>query len=149
MARYIILTNQNNFYKIAASDELKDYFMNIPNSYVSKTMSETDFIEVKTEQKNVASVSGDTVTYFSCMGEPSLPTAFTKEQLQSYINNHIRPVLDNVIENQPNHPLINDINTYNNYLTSLNFDSLSYPINGPWEKYCYDNNITFVSLSEI
>jgi hypothetical protein len=149
MARYIILTNQNNFYKIAASDELKDYFMNIPESYISKTMSETDFMEVKTEQKNVNTVSGDTVTYFSCMGVPDMPTTLTKEQLQSYVNDHVRPVLDNVIENQPNHPLINDINTYNNYLTSLNFDSLSYPINGTWEKYCYDNNITFVSLSEI
>ena len=149
MARHIILTNQNNFYKLAASDAIKDYFITNPNSYISKEINETDFIEVKTEQKNVDTVSGDTVTYINCMGEPDKPTTLTKEQLQSYVNSHVRPVLDNVIENQPNHPLINDINTYNNYLTSLNFDSLSYPINGTWEKYCYDNSITFVSLAEI
>ena len=38
---------------------------------------------------------------------------------------------------------------YKNYLETLDYSSLSFPLNSNWEKYCQDNSITYLHPLQI
>ena len=38
---------------------------------------------------------------------------------------------------------------YRNYLETLDYSSLSFPLNSNWEKYCQDNSITYLHPLQI
>jgi hypothetical protein len=64
-----------------------------------------------------------------------------KEQLQQYVisfKNNIKQFTDN----NPNHPLLSRWNDYNNQLSIIDFDSITYPLNKSLEQYFKDQTQT-------
>lgn len=135
-----IIRKENNFYKIAANDTDKNEHNLSYDIYSTIDISDSDFAKLK---KNMAtiSISGDTATI------TDIETGFeTQEILEGYVND-IKKNLNAFLENSSNNTkaIYSDAQTYSNSLDSFDFSSISYPLQGSWEKYCEDNSITYVS----
>lgn len=137
---YLVFSTDGLCAKICANDEEKNNLI-LPNesNFVIKSVSESDFTLVKSNQK-WASLSGDTINYtdvdVTFASSAQLKTHF--DMLKSYLSH---------IENHPSHPIHDGVVAYISYLDGVNVDSIvpnaETPLECSWEKYCLDNSITF------
>lgn len=137
---YLVFSTDGLCAKICANDEEKNNLI-LPNEsdFVIKSVSESDFINVKSNQK-WASLSGDTISYQNVdvkfLTSAELKTHF--DNLKSYLSN---------VKNHTSHPIHDGVVAYISYLDTVNVDSIipnaETPLESSWEKYCLDNSITF------
>tara|TARA_R100001460_G_scaffold98568_1_gene141474 strand:+ start:259 stop:687 length:429 start_codon:yes stop_codon:yes gene_type:complete len=139
---YLIFEN-NNLYKIAANENDKNS-LNLSNIAVSVEISDSDFIAIKSNQKEVT-YDGSTLNF---VDNPTEGITQTQEQIESCISDTIK-YIDNFLKNNPSNAMAPGITSYKEYLQSFDSSSLSYPINKRWEKYCEDNSITYYSTLQI
>ena len=101
------------------------------------------FIKLKSNT-HTASLSGDTVS----LTELNQTTELTEENLKNYHTDIIRVIKDFEKANSSN-SMLTACSNYKNYLETLDYSSLSFPLNSNWEKYCQDNSITYLHPLQI
>ena len=155
MAKYFLFDNDNTISFIAESDAEKNSFSGL-NELIVATASDSDFTGMKTNMQEITAFDG---TNYTIQDRPS-QTFFkdatytengltinqtAKEQLQQYFSNTIIPRINSFVAANPGNFRVAPMNTYKNYLQSFDFDSVTYPLMIPWEKYCEDNSITYLN----
>ena len=118
MSYFIFSKNLDNInltlYRIA-EDQLYLNKMNInKNDYKIIEVSQEDFNDVKLELKLPLKYNGDNIIY------ENIINSFLKKDLELYIKNYVN-LINDFIENNPNHELFNLWNNYNNQVKSFNF----------------------------
>lgn len=137
---YLVFSTDGLCVKICANDEEKNNLI-LPNieEYTIKSVSESDFTLVKSNQK-WASLSGDTINY------TDIDSIFVSSAALKTHFDILKPYLSNV-KNHPSHPIHDGVVAYINYLDSVDTNSIipneQTPLQYSWEKYCLDNSITF------
>ena len=133
MFYFIFLKNADNlegtFYKFCQN--LNDLNI-IQSDYKIIQDSEENFNAVKYRTKKILKYNNDTIIF-----DNDSKIYENKEQLEKEIlsfKNNIKLFLDNNV----NHLLYNLWNDYYNQLSSLNLDSITYPLNKSLEQYLND-----------
>lgn len=138
---YLIFSNDNTLYRIAANDtDLNS--LNLPNpigsAYNVQTISDADFELVRTNQKSV-SFDGTTITYadqtWKFPNEANLKgymDGFPLFRCSSFLNC-----------NESTHAMYSNVIDYQNTLLGFDRESITYPLNTSWEQYCSSNSITY------
>ena len=137
---FFIFDNDGKINKIAADTSARDA-QNV--SLTVKETSEDNFIKLKSNT-HTASLSGDTVS----LTELNQTTELTEENLKNYHTDIIRVIKDFEKANYSN-SMLTACSNYKNYLETLDYSSLSFPLNSNWEKYCQDNSITYLHPLQI
>ena len=144
MAKYIIIRNNNEFFKIAEDIESKNYWV---NNFVDLTgfeeISDSDYELVIRNKKTFT----ETKPFNSALIDvPSHDSPITKEIIEKQLNRLISNI-EGLISVQPNHPTIWQTNL--NTLKSINLDSLTFPGTGQnWVDFLMENNISVPSSME-
>lgn len=134
---YLICAN-NFVHRIAANDTDKNSLNISDEAYQIINISDSDFNNIKLNNALIE-VNGNTATIIA-LEEKNIFT--DKNSLDKYISNikiHIKNFLDFSVNNSK----YDEINSYYNYLDSLDTSTITYPINSSWEEYCNNNSISF------
>jgi|TARA_R100001460_G_scaffold20153_1_gene41874 hypothetical protein len=146
MAYVIVNTSDNEIYRIAENDAAKNDQNVLWELYSAVDITDEEFTKIKTNAATVT-VSGGSATVTDVTGFSS--EGDSKENLQAYHTN-IKTLLKGFLDNNPSSKsLYSAAQTYYNYLNVLDYDSLSYPLNKGWEKYCEDNSISYLHALQI
>jgi hypothetical protein len=142
MSYFIFLPNLDNqggsLYRIAENESDLNNLNILQSDYkiIEDTQSNFDFVKYGTK---LAKYNNDTIIYT----DQTISFA-SREQLQQYIIFTIN-VIKQFTNNNPNHPLFNLWNDYINQLNTLNFSSITFPLNKSLEQYFKDQNQTSLS----
>lgn len=133
MSYFIFLKNLDNIegslYKIAENqNDLNSLNIN-SSDYKIIEDSQDNFNLVKNGIKTSIKYNNNDITYVDRTSGFA-----TKEELQVYVNNFINEIKQ-FTDNNSNHPLFSKWNDYKNQLSSLNLDSIIYPMNISLEQY--------------
>jgi len=139
MAYFIF--NNNDMYKIASSED-KPYLNIEDRFYTIKTVSDSDFNNVR-QNKKEAKLSGDTIVY-----QDENRHFETEENLKHYIGQVIFNI-ECFLQSNKDHAKYNNFETYRDFLQSFDTSSITYPLNKSWEEYCEDNSITYYNTLQI
>lgn len=139
MSYFIFSPNLDNvdgtLYRIAENQNDLDNLNILEDNYkiIEDTQSNFDFIKYGNKlakyNNNLIIYTDQTISFKN------------KEQLQQYVisfKNDIKQFTDN----NPNHPLFSRWNDYNNQLSIIDFDSITYPLNKSLEQYFKDQTQT-------
>jgi hypothetical protein len=138
MSYFIFLKNLDNIegtiYRIAENQLDLDNLNISQSAYKIIEDSQNNFNLVKYGNKFPIKYDSENITYI----DYSI-SFIDKQQLQNYIDSlkkNITPFLDNNLS----HPSFNIWNDYFNQLTSLDLDTITYPLNKSLEQYFNDQN---------
>jgi hypothetical protein len=136
MTYFIFLKNLENIegslYKIAENEsDLNNLNIN-KNDYKIIEDSQSNFNLVKFGNKSAIKYNNDIITYVD-----SITSFSKKEELQIYIDS-LKKSIKQFTDNNPSHTSLNLWNDYYNQLNSLNFDTITYPLNKSLEQYFKD-----------
>jgi hypothetical protein len=104
---------------------------------------QNNFDLVKYGNKVIIKYNNNTITYID---QTSLIE--NKKELQSYIDN-FKEEIKRFTDSNLNHPLFNRWNDYYNQLSSLNLDSITYPLNKSLEQYFKDQGQTSLNPLQV
>jgi hypothetical protein len=104
---------------------------------------QNNFDLVKYGNKVIVKYNNNTITYID---QTSLIE--NKKELQSYIDN-FKEQIKRFTDSNLNHPLFNRWNDYYNQLSSLNLDSITYPLNKSLEQYFKDQGQTSLNPLQV
>jgi len=135
-----LITINNNIYRIAANDTEKNE-MNVEYPpYVAHQISDADYLKLKANTAFAEISNGNVVVNnITDSEEPS------QKNLQDYHQGLIQNFHNFLIPRNENKSIYSTVETYKNYLSNLDYSTLTFPINSSWEKYCEDNSITYVN----
>jgi mRNA-degrading endonuclease YafQ of YafQ-DinJ toxin-antitoxin module len=133
MSYFIFLKNlddiEGSLYKIAENqNDLNSLNINVSDYKIIED-SQDNFNLIKYGTKISIKYNNNDITYVDCTSGFA-----TKEELQVYVNNFINEIKQ-FTDNNSNHPLFSKWNDYKNQLSSLNLDSIIYPMNISLEQY--------------
>tara|TARA_R110000796_G_scaffold251856_1_gene384241 strand:+ start:759 stop:1196 length:438 start_codon:yes stop_codon:yes gene_type:complete len=136
---YFIFEN-NYLSKIAANDADKNS-LNLSPTAVVKSVSDTDFEEVRQLIKRVSLFDGTNITYevFEITGETPIPN----EDDAKLGNKGVIKIMNDFLQSNSSNSMYSAVSDYKNYLESFDYSTITYPMTVSWEKYCSDNSITF------
>tara|TARA_R100001244_G_C5109626_1_gene120837 strand:+ start:69 stop:539 length:471 start_codon:yes stop_codon:yes gene_type:complete len=153
---YFIFNTDNAIVKIAANDTDRDALnLNLPD-YNIVSVTDDQFNSVISNDKNIT-YDGTTLTLTSRTEEvgdidPEIGGATEVSCSQSNLEDHIGKIkesLNNFLVSNSGHIKFTECQNYYNYLDNLDMSTLTFPVNGYWEKYCVDNSIPFVHPLQI
>ena len=144
---YIIIDKQrpNLVKKICAESDFNNHlgYYN-EQSYAKVSISEQDYLDYKNAVKDTETVSLNSVT-FKNVG----PFVFnTKEEMQKKVDEYIR-CLNDFIKGNPNNGYIERAKNTKNFLTELDLDTLTFPLNHNLLTYLASAYPNFVLLLEL
>mgnify|MGYP003128796876 CR=1 FL=1 len=134
MAKYIIFTNDNSFFKIASTEAIKDQMLNQLINGVAVEANDSDWSGVASMIKNVTLQDG------SLVYEDNLDHNLSKEMFNDQLQNQINSVKAYLRNNSSS-----EWTAYLNNLESIDIESLSYPIDN-FQKW-FNNQSGFSSKS--
>ena len=134
MAKYIIFTNNNDFFKIASTEAIKDQMLNQLINGVAVEANDSDWSDVASMIKNVTLQDG------SLVYEDNLNHFLSKEMFNESLQNQINSVKLYLKNNSSS-----EWTAYLNNLESVDIESLSYPIDN-FQKW-FNNQSGFSSKS--
>ena len=134
MAKYIIFTNNNDFFKIASTEAIKDQMLNQLINGVAVEANDSDWSDVASMIKNVTLQDG------SLVYEDNLDHFLSKEMFNESLQNQINSVKLYLKNNSSS-----EWTAYLNNLESVDIESLSYPIDN-FQKW-FNNQSGFSSKS--
>lgn len=142
-----VITLNNGFYRIAETETDKNEHNIAYPPAVATSITDEQFQKVK---KNIASVIVSSEGAISFREEPSTNTFDSQEELDVYLN-QVKRVCDQFLKPSSNSSksIYSAVNTYRSLLDSYDYSSITFPINGSWEKYCDDNSIAYVNPLQI
>ena len=115
---YLIVNDQNGLYKISENDTDKNNLNCTFPPYTTIDISDADFLKVKQNIVNI-NISDGSATF----------TDITDSNLS---------ITDNI-----SNPFYTPCQNYCNYLETLDYSNITFPLNKTWEQYCEDNSITY------
>lgn len=134
MAYFIFLKKADNLdsslYKIAENQFDLDNLNIIKLDYEIIEDSQENFNAVKFGTK-YPKYNGDVISF------NSVQCSYNKDELKVNVNSY-KDLIKQFTNNNPNHPLLSRWNNYHTQLNSLNFDSITYPLNKSLEQYLND-----------
>jgi hypothetical protein len=134
MAKYIIFTNNNDFFKIASTEEIKNQMLNQLINGVAVEANDSDWSDVASMIKNVTLQDG------SLVYEDNPDHFLSKEMFNESLQNQINSVKLYLKNNSSS-----EWTAYLNNLESVDIESLSYPIDN-FQKW-FNNQSGFSSKS--
>lgn len=138
---YIILDN-GQFYRTAKTEADKNDVNVSPSSKSIISVSDADHLAYITNQKRII-ISDNNATF------ENLESELIKED-EASLKQHFEKITEKAnlyIKNNSSKQLATGLQSYIDYLATVDTASLSYPIN--WEKYCSDNSIAFYHENQI
>ena len=135
---YLIVNDQNGLYKIAENDTDKNNLNCTFPPYTTIDISDADFLKVKQNIVDI-NISNGSAT-FTDRTDPDLST--TEEEVKAYHENIIKYFKQFLTHNISN-PFYTPCQNYCNYLETLDYSNITFPLNKTWEQYCEDNSITY------
>lgn len=144
---YIIINKQNpnTVYKICAESDFNNHshYYN-EQSYAKVSISEQDYLDYKNAVKDTETVSLNSVT-FKNVG----PFVFnTQEEMKEKVDYYIES-LNGFIQGHPNSGYIVRATNTKNFLTQLDLNTLTFPLNHNLLTYLASAYPNFVLLSEL
>jgi hypothetical protein len=125
--------NKNGFlYRIAENQNDLNNLNIIQSDYKIIEDSQENFNEVKYGIKSIDKYNNNEIFYVN-----SSIKFVDKKKLQGYIDN-LSYQIQSFLNSNPNHPSYNQWNNYNNQITNLNLDNITYPLNKSLEQYFND-----------
>ena len=142
---YIIVKN-NKSHKIAANDADKnDLNVSYP-PYEAKDITDAEFAKIIKNEAIFECGSDGTITVTD---QPTQREIGSKDELLAYLE-HVKKLLNAFIKaKQTSKSLYSTAQTYLATLNSHDYDSMTFPLNKTWEKYCADNSITYLHPLQI
>jgi hypothetical protein len=116
--------------------------LNLSKSNVDIINDSLNFEDVKLNLKNTSKYVNNTIIF------NTIKSSFNKTQLENYVND-LKKSIKAFTDNNLNHPLYNRWNSYYNQLNTLNFDSISYPLNKSLEQYFKDSEQPYFSILQL
>jgi len=135
---YLIVNDQNCIYKIAANDTDKNSLNCTFPPYTTIDISDADFLKVKQNIVNI-NISDGSAT-FTDINDPDL--SITEQELKDYHERSIK-YFEQFLRHNPSNSFYTPCKNYCNYLETLDYSSITFPINKTWEQYCEDNSIIY------
>jgi hypothetical protein len=121
----------NCLYKIAENEsDLNNLILN-NTDYKIINVDELSFLNIKYNIKSFKKIENDIITY------DDITQNFNKDFLINYIS-YFKRDIQNFINANPNHVLLERWKNYYNQLNSLNIDDINYPLTKSLEKYFND-----------
>jgi hypothetical protein len=134
MAYFVFIKNADNLdsslYRIAENQFDLDNLNIIKSDYKIIEDSQENFNAVKFITKH-PKYNGDVISF------DSKQNSYNKNELEVHVNSY-KYLIKQFTDNNPNHPLLDRWNSYYTQLNSLNFDSITYPLNKSLEQYFND-----------
>tara|TARA_R110000803_G_scaffold120566_1_gene188606 strand:- start:2660 stop:3130 length:471 start_codon:yes stop_codon:yes gene_type:complete len=153
---YFIFNTDNEIVKIAANDTDRDALnLNLPD-YNVVSVTDDQFNSVISNEKKIT-YEGTTLT-LTGIGEevgdidPEIGRATSISCSQVNLEKHIgeiKKLLKYFLVNNSEHIKFTECQNYYNYLDNLDMSTLTFPLDGHWEKYCIDNSIPFIHPLQI
>jgi len=152
---YVIISN-NQIYRIASNETEKNELNINQNDYIVKDISDADFLRIKKDDV-YTSFANDTLTITN-KDEDNTIIGATPEEIKEESIKFLKQYHEELIklfdvfligENNSSKSLYSTIQSYRDYLSNFNYDSLTYPLNKTWEQYCHDNSISYISPLQI
>jgi len=135
---YLIVNDQNCVYKIAENDTDKNNLNCTFPPYTTINISDADFLKVK---QNLADISiSDGSATFTDRIDPD--RSITEEDVKDQHKNIIKCIRQ-FLRYNPSNPFYTSCQNYCNYLETLDYSSITFPLNKTWEQYCEDNSIAY------
>jgi hypothetical protein len=138
--------NNTALYKIAEnSDELKNFNIIVNHYDLIEDNNSQNFLDVKLNKKIVVKHENNSILYQDDVSEKGFKN---KEQLDKHIviaKNTIKLFLDNNLNNS----LFSKWNNYYNQLSSLDTNSINYPLNISLEEYFYNSNLPILNTLQL
>lgn len=134
-----VITINDNVYKIAANDADKNQINAEFPPYVAHSISDANFEKLKTNSAFAAINNGSVVI------TDITDITYSEEQLKEHHKSLIGLFDAFLNPNNESKTIYSTAETYKNYLSNLDYSTLTFPINSSWEKYCEDNSITYVN----
>jgi hypothetical protein len=138
--------NNTALYKIAEnSDELKNFNIIVNHYDLIEDNNSQNFLDVKLNKKIVVKHENNSILYQDDVSEKGFKN---KEQLDKHIviaKNTIKLFLDNNLNNS----LFSKWNNYYNQLSSLDTNSINYPLNISLEEYFYNSNLPILNILQL
>jgi hypothetical protein len=138
MSYFIFLNNLPNsigtLYRIAENESDLNYLNIFKDDYKIIQDSLENFNDVKYEKKSVGYYDNNNIIFYDVLQEPLF---LNKQNLENTINSHKKSI-NLFLKNNPSHLLFNRWNDYYNQLSSLNLESITYPLNKSLEQYFND-----------
>ena len=139
---YVILNN-GNFFRVAKTEADKNDINLADRVKTIVDISDDDFNSYTTNQKKI-NISNGNVS-FSDIPETE-KFNYDEASLKIHFNN-FKNLAQRYIKRNPGKQLATQLQDYINYLNTVDTASLTYPLQ--WEKYCFDNSITFFHKNQI
>lgn len=138
--------NLSNLSKIVENENDQQYYPSSDTCDIV-TVSAEDFKKIKTNEWQITGYDGTNLSFEQPTVNSNVPED-TQEILETHINSLIQAITVWLTDN-PLHPKKTEWENYKNYLNSLNYSSITFPINKTWERYCEDNSIAYKNLLEL
>ncbi len=135
---YLIVNDQNCLYKIAENDTDKNNLNCTFPPYTTIDISDVDFLKVKQNLVDI-SISDGSAT-FTDRTDPDI--SITEEAVKDQHKNLIK-YIEQFLRNNSSNPFYTPCQNYCNYLETLDYSSITFPLNKTWEQYCEDNSIAY------
>jgi len=138
MNYFIFLNNLPNsigtLYRIADNESDLNSLNIFKDDYKIIQDSLKNFNDVKYEKKSVSHYDSNDIIFYNPLQEILI---LNKQNIENTINSHKKSI-NLFLQNNPGHLLFNRWNDYYNQLSSLNLDSITYPLNKSLEQYFND-----------
>ena len=152
---YFIFNTDNSIVRIAANNADRDALNLNLSDYNVVSVTEDQFNSVRSNEKNInydgtnLTLTGRTEEVGDIDSEigPATSVTFTQANLEHHIA-QVKQSLKNFINNS-GHIKFTEYQNYYNYLNNLDMSTLTFPLDGSWEKYCISNSIAFVHPLQI
>ena len=135
---YLIVNDQNCVYKIAENDTDKNNLNCTFPPYTTIDISDVDFLKVKQNLVDI-SISDGSATFTDRI-DPDI--SITEEGVKDQHKNLIK-YIEQFLRHNSSNPFYTPCQNYCNYLETLDYSSITFPLNKTWEQYCEDNSIAY------
>lgn len=135
---YLIVNDQNGLYKIAENDTDKNNLNCTFPPYITIDISDADFLKVKQDIVDI-NISDGSAT-FTNRTDSNLSK--TEEDVKAYHEMLIK-YFTTFLRHNPSNPFYTPCQNYCNYLETLDYSNITFPMNKNWEHYCEENSITY------
>ena len=140
-------SNKLNIHRIAENEEEKNLFHTTEN-FIVVDLSDEDFNKIKINTHFISGYSEENGYQLQAQETNDLGI-FNKESLQNHLN-FLSSSIANYLNNNNQESSIRSFwETYKGVIDGFDVESLTYPTNFSWEKYCQDNGIPFKSILQL
>ena len=104
-----------------------------------------DFLKIKQELVDINISDGSATFTDRDISEHSVE----ENQLKKYHESMLENLKNFLNPNNSSNSFYDNCLSYKNYLETLDYSTITFPLTKPWEKYCEDNSITYLHPLQI